>query len=69
MARKAGTTATMWQVAERAGVSQATVSLVLNNIGGSRVNEVTRERVMEPCASSGIGPTRSPNLCAAASRA
>ena len=46
MARKAGTTATMWQVAERAGVSQATVSLVLNNTGGSRVNEVTRERVM-----------------------
>ena len=47
MARKAGTTATMWQVAERAGVSQATVSLVLNNVGGSRVNEATRERVMD----------------------
>jgi LacI family transcriptional regulator len=47
MARKAGNTATMWQVAERAGVSQATVSLVLNNVGGSRVNEATRARVME----------------------
>lgn len=45
MTRKA--TATMWQVAERAGVSQATVSLVLNNVGGSRVNEVTRARVMD----------------------
>jgi len=38
---------TMWQVAERAGVSQATVSLVLNNVGGSRVNEATRTRVMK----------------------
>jgi len=47
MARKASTTATMWQVAERAGVSQATVSLVLNNVGGSRVNDATRERVMD----------------------
>lgn len=47
MARRAHTTATMWQVAERAGVSQATVSLVLNNVGGSRVNEATRERVMD----------------------
>lgn len=47
MARKASATATMWQVAERAGVSQATVSLVLNNVGGSRVNDATRERVMD----------------------
>jgi len=47
MARKAGTTATMWQVAQRAGVSQATVSLVLNNVGGSRVNEATRARVLD----------------------
>lgn len=47
MARKSGSTATMWQVAERAGVSQATVSLVLNNVGGSRVTDATRERVME----------------------
>jgi LacI family transcriptional regulator len=46
MARKSQTT-TMWQVAERAGVSQATVSLVLNNVGGTRVAEATRARVMD----------------------
>ncbi len=40
-------TSTMKQVAERAGVSQATVSLVLNNVGGSRVTEATRQRVMD----------------------
>ncbi|MFB7893588.1 LacI family DNA-binding transcriptional regulator [Microbacterium sp. NPDC056044] len=40
-------TPTMWQVAEHAGVSQATVSLVLNNVGGSRVTDATRERVMD----------------------
>lgn len=53
MARKARSTATMWQVAERAGVSQATVSLVLNNVGGSRVNETTRQRVMDAVAELG----------------
>lgn len=47
MGRRASETATMRQVAERAGVSQATVSLVLNNVGGSRVNEVTRQRVLD----------------------
>ncbi|MGF6824687.1 LacI family transcriptional regulator [Microbacterium sp. ZKA21] len=47
MGRKPRNTATMKQVAERAGVSQATVSLVLNNVGGSRVNETTRQRVLE----------------------
>lgn len=46
MGQRIQRTATMWQVAERAGVSQATVSLVLNNVGGSRVAEATRERVM-----------------------
>lgn len=53
MTRKTRSTATMWQVAERAGVSQATVSLVLNNVGGSRVNEVTRARVMEAVSELG----------------
>lgn len=46
MPKKTSNTVTMWQVAERAGVSQATVSLVLNNVGGTRVNELTRERVL-----------------------
>ena len=47
MARR---TATMRQVAERAGVSQATVSLVLNNAPSNRVTEATRTRVMEAVA-------------------
>jgi LacI family transcriptional regulator len=38
---------TMWDVAARAGVSQATVSLVLNDVGGSRVAEGTKARVMK----------------------
>ncbi|MGQ7787087.1 LacI family DNA-binding transcriptional regulator [Nesterenkonia sp. PF2B19] len=38
---------TMWQVAERAGVSQATVSLVLNKVAGGRVARATQERVWE----------------------
>lgn len=46
MARKQQTV-TMWQVAERAGVSQATVSLVLNNVEGNRVAEATRNRVLD----------------------
>ncbi|AEG44854.1 LacI family DNA-binding transcriptional regulator [Isoptericola variabilis] len=37
---------TMWDVAARAGVSQATVSLVLNDVGGSRVAESTKVRVL-----------------------
>lgn len=37
--------ATMWDVADRAGVSQATVSLVLNGVDG-RVAEATRVRVL-----------------------
>lgn len=53
MGRKASKTATMHQVAERAGVSQATVSLVLNNVGGSRVNDVTRQRVLDAVAELG----------------
>lgn len=38
---------TMWDVAVRAGVSQATVSLVLNDVGHGRVAEATKVRVME----------------------
>ncbi|WP_227471453.1 MULTISPECIES: LacI family DNA-binding transcriptional regulator [Paenarthrobacter] len=36
---------TMHHVAAAAGVSQATVSLVLNDVGGARVSEETRRRV------------------------
>ena len=45
MAQKSRAT-TMWEVAERAGVSQATVSLVLNNAPSNRVTDATRARVM-----------------------
>ncbi len=37
----------MWDVATRAGVSQATVSLVLNDVGGSRVADATKARVLD----------------------
>lgn len=37
--------ATMVDIANQAGVSQATVSLVLNNVANSRVSQETRERV------------------------
>jgi LacI family transcriptional regulator len=53
MGRKKRDIVTMRQVADHAGVSQATVSLVLNNVGGSRVNEVTRERVLDTVAELG----------------
>src|SRR5512145_365912 len=36
---------TMMDVAARAGVSQTTVSLVLNDIAGARLSETTRSRV------------------------
>ncbi len=44
---KAGGRVTSVDVARRAGVSQATVSLVLNDVGGSRVAEATKARVMD----------------------
>lgn len=37
----------MMDVGARAGVSQATVSLVLNDIKGARLSEATRKRVLE----------------------
>ena len=46
MTRKKQST-TMWDVADLAGVSQATVSLVLNNADTGRVKDETRERVMD----------------------
>lgn len=55
---------TMMEVAARAGVSQATVSLVLNGIRGARLSEATRERVQEAARDLGYrlgrrGPRRS----------
>ncbi|HYD99475.1 MAG TPA: LacI family DNA-binding transcriptional regulator [Alphaproteobacteria bacterium] len=38
--------ATMSDVAKRAGVSQATVSLVLNGVGGVRISAATRSKVL-----------------------
>jgi LacI family transcriptional regulator len=37
----------MYDVARESGVSQATVSLVLNSVAGVRVSEVTRARIIE----------------------
>lgn len=50
---KKHSTPTMWEVAERAGVSQATVSLVLNKVDGGRVAEATKARVMAAVAELG----------------
>lgn len=38
---------TMWEVARRAGVSQSTVSFVINDTPGVRVTPATRERVWD----------------------
>jgi len=45
--------ATMMDVASRAGVSQATVSLVLNNIEGARLSDVTRAKVLDAARALG----------------
>lgn len=45
------------QVAERAGVSQTTVSFVLNNVIGSSISEATRERVLRSARELGYVPT------------
>ncbi|MEO8242701.1 MAG: LacI family DNA-binding transcriptional regulator [bacterium] len=55
--------ATMMDVAAQAGVSQATVSLVLNDNSGARLSEVTRARVIEAARELGYelvkrGPRR-----------
>ena len=43
-------------VAERAGVSRTTVSLVLNNVQGVQISEETRERVLETAQQLGYVP-------------
>jgi LacI family transcriptional regulator len=47
---------TSHDVAERAGVSQTTVSLVLNDRGGPNIPEATRQRVREVAACLGYRP-------------
>ncbi len=56
MVQRRTATVTMHQVAAAAGVSQATVSLVLNKTGGSRVAEATRRRVLEAVDELGYRP-------------
>lgn len=54
MARKQSTPGpTMHDVAREAGVSQATVSLVLNDVSGSRFSDATKERVHKAVESLG----------------
>lgn len=54
MARKQSTTGpTMHDVAREAGVSQATVSLVLNDVSGSRFSDATKDRVQKAVESLG----------------
>ena len=45
----------MVEVAELAGVSQATVSLVLNGVPNARVSKTTRRRVIEAAETLGRG--------------
>jgi LacI family transcriptional regulator len=47
---------TSHQVAERAGVSRTTVSLVLNNVEGTNISEATRQRVLQAARELGYVP-------------
>src|SRR5579864_2114052 len=47
---------TMTDVAAIAGVSQSSVSLVLNKMAGARISEATRARVLEAARSIGYEP-------------
>ena len=53
MEREADRRPTMTDVARLAGVSQSSVSLVLNQMTGARLSEVTRERVVKAAAELG----------------
>jgi len=48
----------MTDIAKIVGVSQSTVSLVLNHIGGAKLSKATRERVIEVAAELGYQLTR-----------
>ena len=50
------TTPTSSQVAERAGVSRATVSFVLNEVPNKGISEKTRQRVLEAASDLGYQP-------------
>ena len=54
MARKAQVTSR--RVAELAGVSQTTVSFVLNNVDSANISEETRQRVLEAARAIGYVP-------------
>jgi len=49
---------TSFDVAREAGVSRSTVSLVINNVGGSRVSITTRERILKAAKDLGYQPNR-----------
>jgi len=51
---------TMKDVAKRAGVSQSSVSLVLNNMTGARIAEATRRRILD--AAREVGYSLTPRL-------
>lgn len=57
MSKRRRSATTMQDVARHAGVSQATVSLVLNSVAGIRVSDQTRSRVID--AASELGYRRS----------
>ncbi|MDQ7028571.1 MAG: LacI family DNA-binding transcriptional regulator [Ardenticatenia bacterium] len=50
---------TIRDVAEQAGVSQTTVSFVLNNVEGMRISAETRQRVLETARALGYHPDAS----------
>lgn len=57
-ARRSGRRPTMTDVGKLAGVSQSSVSLVLNGMTGARIAEATKERVREAARALGYEPTR-----------
>lgn len=49
---------TMTDVAKAAGVSQSTVSMIINNVDGARLAQATRERVLAKAAELGYQPVQ-----------